>query len=80
MTAYRDEYDRLSDQVTARGVDIESVKGALSAQQVETPSWGYGDSGTRFAVFHFPGGPHGTSGRSLRTRRRSIGTRASAPQ
>jgi L-rhamnose isomerase/sugar isomerase len=55
MTAYRDEYDRLSDQVTARGVDIESVKGALSAQQVETPSWGYGDSGTRFAVFHFPG-------------------------
>src|SRR5437588_10922701 len=22
---------------------------------VETPSWGYGDSGTRFKVFHWPG-------------------------
>ena len=24
---------------------------------VETPSWGYGDSGTRFAVFQQPGRP-----------------------
>ncbi|MEA3344965.1 MAG: L-rhamnose isomerase [Chloroflexota bacterium] len=49
------QYQRLTDQLTAQGVDVESVKGALKAQRVETPSWGYGDSGTRFKVFHFPG-------------------------
>lgn len=33
----------------------EQVKGALKAQRIETPSWGYGDSGTRFRVFPAPG-------------------------
>jgi L-rhamnose isomerase/sugar isomerase len=36
-------------------LDIQAVKLALKAQRVETPSWGYGDSGTRFHVFHCPG-------------------------
>lgn len=30
---------------------------ALSELTIETPSWGYGDSGTRFAVFPQPGRP-----------------------
>jgi L-rhamnose isomerase/sugar isomerase len=30
---------------------------ALSRLEIETPSWGYGDSGTRFAVFSQPGRP-----------------------
>src|SRR3954452_16606108 len=30
---------------------------ALAALEIETPSWGYGDSGTRFAVFQQPGRP-----------------------
>jgi len=30
---------------------------ALAALEIETPSWGYGDSGTRFAVFQHPGRP-----------------------
>ena len=30
---------------------------ALSELKVETPSWGYGDSGTRFATFQQPGRP-----------------------
>lgn len=55
MTALRDEYQRLADRLSAQGGDIESVKSALRAQRVETPSWGYGDSGTRFQVFHLPG-------------------------
>jgi len=38
-----------------RGVDLDGIKAALKAQRVETPSWGYGDSGTRFKVFHQPG-------------------------
>ena len=29
----------------------------LSALSIETPSWGYGDSGTRFATFQQPGRP-----------------------
>lgn len=28
---------------------------ALRAQRIETPSWGYGDSGTRFKTFAWPG-------------------------
>jgi len=30
---------------------------ALSRLEIETPSWGYGDSGTRFATFQQPGRP-----------------------
>jgi L-rhamnose isomerase / sugar isomerase len=30
---------------------------ALAALEIETPSWGYGDSGTRFATFQHPGRP-----------------------
>ncbi|WP_151772414.1 L-rhamnose isomerase [Streptomyces abyssomicinicus] len=35
----------------------DAVKAALKAQTVETPSWGYGNSGTRFKVFAQPGVP-----------------------
>ncbi len=35
--------------------DIEDVIDAIQRFTVETPSWGYGDSGTRFKVFHWPG-------------------------
>ena len=48
-------YRQLAGQLAEQGEDIESVKNALKAQWIETPSWGYGDSGTRFQVFHFPG-------------------------
>ncbi|MFB6553459.1 L-rhamnose isomerase [Streptomyces sp. NPDC056405] len=37
--------------------DITSVRTALADQRVETPSWGYGNSGTRFKVFAQPGVP-----------------------
>ncbi|MFG3158210.1 L-rhamnose isomerase [Streptomyces sp. NPDC048219] len=37
--------------------DITAVKTALAGQRVETPSWGYGNSGTRFKVFAQPGVP-----------------------
>ncbi|MFE9045689.1 L-rhamnose isomerase [Streptomyces sp. NPDC007818] len=37
--------------------DISVVKNVLASQQVETPSWGYGNSGTRFKVFSQPGVP-----------------------
>ncbi|MFJ3086374.1 L-rhamnose isomerase [Streptomyces sp. NPDC086838] len=35
----------------------DATKAALRAQRIETPSWGYGNSGTRFKVFSQPGVP-----------------------
>jgi L-rhamnose isomerase / sugar isomerase len=37
--------------------DASSVKAALATQRIETPSWAYGNSGTRFKVFGQPGVP-----------------------
>ncbi|MFD8567280.1 L-rhamnose isomerase [Streptomyces sp. NPDC057694] len=37
--------------------DIAAVKAALANQRLETPSWGYGNSGTRFKVFAQAGVP-----------------------
>ncbi|MFD2415849.1 L-rhamnose isomerase [Amycolatopsis pigmentata] len=37
--------------------DKTAVKSALRAQRIETPSWGYANSGTRFKVFGQPGVP-----------------------
>lgn len=48
-------YEVLVEALAARSVDVEVVKNALKQQHIETPSWGYGDSGTRFKVFPWPG-------------------------
>ncbi|MDQ0873982.1 L-rhamnose isomerase/sugar isomerase [Paenibacillus sp. V4I3] len=40
-----------------RGIDLAAVKAKLKALKVETPSWGYGDSGTRFKVYKQNGVP-----------------------
>jgi len=37
--------------------DLAAVKRALAAQRIETPSWAFGNSGTRFKVFTQPGVP-----------------------
>ncbi len=37
--------------------NLDAVERALGALEIETPSWGYGDSGTRFATFVQPGRP-----------------------
>lgn len=55
MAGMSEAYRVLADQLSARGVDVEAVKRALKAQRIETPSWGYADSGTRFKVFRQPG-------------------------
>ena len=44
-------YESLAEELAGRGVDVAAVKAALKAQEIETPSWGYADSGTRFKVF-----------------------------
>ncbi len=45
----------LAETLSRRGQDLAAVKAALKAQHIETPSWGYGNSGTRFKVFAAPG-------------------------
>jgi L-rhamnose isomerase/sugar isomerase len=50
-------YDLLGEMLASRGGDIARVEAALRAQRVETPSWAFGNSGTRFAVFAQPGAP-----------------------
>jgi len=55
MAAYLEEYNALAGFLTARGVDVKKVKTKLKSQRIETPSWAYGNGGTRFKVFGWPG-------------------------
>lgn len=50
-------YETLISDLKARGVDVSGVERRLRGQKIETPSWGYGNSGTRFKVFSQPGVP-----------------------
>ncbi len=56
----QDRFARLSEELTGRGVDVAEVMRRLKALEIETPSWGYGNSGTRFKVFKQPGVPRNT--------------------
>jgi L-rhamnose isomerase/sugar isomerase len=51
------DYDLLSTRLGEAGTDVARVERALADLVIETPSWGYGDSGTRFATFQQPGRP-----------------------
>jgi L-rhamnose isomerase / sugar isomerase len=43
------------DELARYSVNVDEVLEKIQRFSVETPSWGYGDSGTRFKVFHWPG-------------------------
>lgn len=51
------DYQHVTEHLSDRGHDVAEVERALARLEVETPSWGYGDSGTRFAVFPASGRP-----------------------
>ena len=55
MANHQVAYEVLAEQLTSSGVDVEAVKAALKRQHIETPSWGYANSGTRFKAFAWPG-------------------------
>ena len=55
MADHSQAYSLLAARLADSGLDAEAIKQALKAQRVETPSWGYGDSGTRFKTFPWPG-------------------------
>jgi len=48
-------YQQLAEDLTRKGIDVDAVKEKLKTQHIETPSWGYGNSGTRFKTFAWPG-------------------------
>ena len=45
----------IENRLQEQGVTIDGVIAAIQHFRVETPSWGYGNSGTRFKVFPWPG-------------------------
>lgn len=51
MKDYEKRYEILRDMLEEEGIDVDDVEKKLKSFKVETPSWGYGDSGTRFYVF-----------------------------
>ncbi|MGZ4181016.1 MAG: L-rhamnose isomerase [Solirubrobacteraceae bacterium] len=57
MRDFTREYDVLVDRLERGGRDVPGIERSLASLAVETPSWGYGDSGTRFGVFPQPGRP-----------------------
>lgn len=48
-------FDFLAEELAEQGVDVGKVMTKLADHEIETPSWGYGNSGTRFGVFKQPG-------------------------
>jgi L-rhamnose isomerase / sugar isomerase len=57
------DYEQLARRLRDGGRDVDAAERALAALAIETPSWGYGDSGTRFATFQQPGRPRDVSER-----------------
>src|SRR3990172_3055526 len=55
MNDHRTAYQVLAQDLEAQGIDVPAAKEALKKQHIETPSWGYANSGTRFKAFGWPG-------------------------
>lgn len=55
MQDYQSAYDILAGQLEKQGIDLPAAKESLKQQHIETPSWGYANSGTRFKAFAWPG-------------------------
>ncbi|MFO7637575.1 MAG: L-rhamnose isomerase [Clostridia bacterium] len=51
------EYAILEEKAGINGLDMEWIKNEVKDLKIETPSWGYGDAGTRFKVFKKKGVP-----------------------
>jgi L-rhamnose isomerase/sugar isomerase len=51
MRDYKASYKILKSSLEEKGISVSKVEKKLKAFKIETPSWGYSDSGTRFATF-----------------------------
>ncbi|MEM7124897.1 MAG: L-rhamnose isomerase [Chloroflexota bacterium] len=55
MSNHTAAYELLAADLEANGLDVEMIKTAIKGHHIETPSWGYANSGTRFKNFPWPG-------------------------
>lgn len=55
MANQHEAYKVLAEQLDEQGLDVERIKDRLKKQRVETASWAYANSGTRFKTFPWPG-------------------------
>jgi L-rhamnose isomerase/sugar isomerase len=55
MMSLQTQFDILSESISQQGLDVPDILAALKSQKIETPSWGYANSGTRFKNFPWPG-------------------------
>lgn len=55
MKTYEKEYQLFAERAVSQGFDLAKIKSILQKQVIETPSWGYANSGTRFQAFPWPG-------------------------
>lgn len=55
MTSHTAAYQLLAESLNEQGLDVDAIKTRLKNQKIETPSWGYANSGTRFKAFAWPG-------------------------
>ena len=51
------EFKQLSEQLTQRNIEVETVLNKLNEFQIAIPSWALGAGGTRFGRYHFGGAP-----------------------
>jgi L-rhamnose isomerase/sugar isomerase len=51
MRDYEKSYEILKNRLEEKGINVKKVEEKLKNFKIETPSWGYQDSGTRFYVF-----------------------------
>jgi L-rhamnose isomerase/sugar isomerase len=54
-SSYRQGYELLAETLASQGLDITQIKEALKKQEIETASWAFANSGTRFKAFPHPG-------------------------
>ena len=55
MSSHTKSYQLLSENLVKQGFNLEQVKALLKKQAIETPSWAFANSGTRFGTFPWPG-------------------------
>ncbi len=52
---YHRAYQLWAETSAAQGIEVAAVKQALKSQRIETASWAFANSGTRFKAFPWPG-------------------------
>ncbi|HSR50683.1 MAG TPA: TIM barrel protein [Acidobacteriota bacterium] len=57
MDLSRREEELLVEKLSSRGLDVDEIIKGLQDFRLEVPSWGFMNTGTRFAVFEQPGIP-----------------------